>query len=212
MAQNDIHKLVIESQKGVTSMFNTMWFREEIAGVAPDQRATLANDFVGTWITPTVNSFRTAVTQDTVVTAVTVQRYVPYEEGVFRLAVTANNAGTITGTVLPSICAVCITLLTAMGGRRGRGRFYLPPPQAVSHTDGNWSTTHQTAINNSMTTLSNRYLQFSGYSVSGFRLGVWSRVIAGPSPPYNGAGFTPGNGWVVRPEVRAIRRRARNNL
>lgn len=54
--------------------------------------------------------------------------------------------------------AVLVRKLTASGGRRGRGRMYLPgAPESVFSTAGNMTTgtqaTHQTALDNLMTTL-----------------------------------------------------------
>lgn len=38
-----------------------------------------------------------------------------------------NVAGTLVGNPLPNNCAVLVRKNTALGGRRNRGRFYLPP-------------------------------------------------------------------------------------
>jgi hypothetical protein len=207
MVLGDIFKLVFTmGQVNVVGQC-TLWFRQEVAVLPPDERATLANDFTGRILTPAVNGLRACLSNTTGITAVTVQRYIPYEEGVFTLPITANNGGQRSGTPLPTLCAPCITILTPRGGRSGRGRFYPFPPAAADQASNQWTATQMNALDTVMVALNAGYGLQAGYEATGFRLGVWSRKLAGASPPFDANGFSPISGWIVRPEVRGLTRR-----
>lgn len=213
MAQNDIHRLTLVSTMaaGAVSMFNTFWFREEVAGLPPDQRATLANDFIGTVVNPDLNSLREFTSQEVTFAEVRVQRYYPWDGNVFAMPVGGSNIGRRVGNALPPLCANCITILSQRGGRRGRGRWYLPPVSSNDQNAGLYPAGIIALFNGMMGTINNRYGVAGGYLVSGFRIGVWSKLIAGSPPLTNGAGWSPMSGWLARPEVRGINRRSRVN-
>lgn len=209
MALNDIYKLAVIADMTGNLVVMTMFFREEVIGIAGDQRAVLANDFVGQVIAPAANSLRSITTNNLGYNVVTVQRVHPAEQSTYQHLITPGLQGTKVSPYLPPCVAVCVTWNTERGGRRGRGRTYLPPGAAADHLNGSWISTHINAVNATMSTISNRYAQQSGWQVSGFRLGVWSRVIAYGVPPLPNSAFSPVNGWVARPEVRCLTRRSR---
>lgn len=75
---------------------------------------------------------------------------------------TSDTGGAVGAATLPGNCAVLCRKVTARGGRRGRGRFYLPwvaqetvVDEAGIITPAN-VTTIQTACNNFMTSLTTR--------------------------------------------------------
>lgn len=211
MALNDVHRLsmVTSVGLGVAKMYNTFWFVQTIADPAGDDRAVLANDFLGTMITPVSNSFRAIASNVVAFNEVRVQKIVPYEESVFSLPIAGNPVGASATTPLPPLCATCVTIFSERGGRSGRGRFYLPPTSASQQSLGLWISTYLTFVDQAMSAFSNRYAQLSGYSVSGFRAGVWSKKFGGSIPLTQLIGFSPMTGWLARPEVRGINRRSR---
>lgn len=210
MAQNDLHRLALLSRLGSVEMVNTFWFREAGSALPADQRATLANDFAGQWFSSGNNNLRNCVNGLVVFHTITVQRYIPYEESVFSRPITADNTGFLSTTnPLPACCAQVITFQTALGGRSGRGRIYLPPPSTGQVSDGYITTTQQSALQAFMSQMNGRYILAGGVAASGFELGVFSRVLGGTSPPFSLAGFHKLSGWVVRQSLRALVRRVR---
>jgi len=64
-----------------------------------------------------------------------------------------NTAGTDGGALLPPNCAVLVRKLTAHGGRKGRGRAYLPGISDISgslDSSGTFSTAEATVIDTAM--------------------------------------------------------------
>lgn len=53
-------------------------------------------------------------------------KFGPDETGAIGLSTGISRAGTAAGTVLPPSCAYLLTKVTGLGGRRGRGRMFLP--------------------------------------------------------------------------------------
>jgi hypothetical protein len=70
----------------------------------------------------------------------------------------ASTAGGKAGTALPANCAALIHKVTARGGRRGRGRMYIPWAfdQADVTEAGTVNSTRRTALDNAMATLLSR--------------------------------------------------------
>lgn len=203
----DIYKLALLTRMGGVEMVNTFWFRQAFAVMPPDERATLANDFVGTMVTPGINSIRWACHGLVQFHTVTVQQYLPYSDSVFTLPINPVQVGMGAGPELPPICSGCVTITTAKGGRRGRGRIYFPPTQQNSQLSGVWGAVQIGNYNAVLSTLNGRYVLAGGVAASGFIYGVWSRADAGSSPPFNGSAFAPMTGWQVRSQVRALSRR-----
>jgi hypothetical protein len=213
MPLNDVLRLTMVSSiaSGAVRMYNTFWFQQAVNDLTGDDRAVLANDFVGTMITPTANALRSVCALIVKFEEVREQVQVPYQESVFTLPIVGTPTGTKTGTALPPLCAVCITILSDRGGRSGRGRWYLPPTVAADVGDGLLFGSFPAQLATMMATFNNRYGLSGGYLVSGFRAGVWSKTLGGSPPLTSAVGFSPINGWVVRPEIRGINRRSRLN-
>lgn len=208
MAVLDVYKLALLTNQGSVQMVNTFWFRQYNTIPDPNPEAHLANDFVGTLVTPGANSIRASVHQAVQFHTVTVQRYyLPLSASVFTLPITPVQVGMLTGTGMPPVCAACITWVTAKGGRRGRGRFYVPPPGGGDQTNGIWGASHLTRLANMVSTINGRYILLGGKAASGFEMGVWSRVDAGVPPVFNPTAFSLITGWTVRTNVRALTRR-----
>jgi hypothetical protein len=208
-AVGSIHKLALLGTIDTVPFVNTFWFRQEIVEGGADERATLANDFAGTMITPGTNSWRYTTNQNTRFTAITVQTFVPHQESSFTLSLAGPPQGTLAGTPLPSVVAVALGISTATPGRSGRGRLYPPAPNAADQTQGLWSSGLVGRWTDTMNALFGRYVLVGGVAVSGFTYGVWSRKLGGPPPYPNFIGFSPATGYAVRPEVRALTRRTR---
>lgn len=210
MALNDIYRLALLGRNSGVEVVNVFHFREAVAGLPADQRATLANDFVGTMLATSGNTFKTAAVWQMTWHTVTVQRWWPYSESVFTLgglSLTGQKSGT---NPMPPCVAVCVTLFTPFGGRAGRGRIYLPASNTQEVVDGLLTDLAYTSYNGAMSTLSNRYIQQTGWSVSGFQYGLWSKWLSGAGPPFQIAGWREINGWRVNRNVRALSRRVRD--
>jgi len=138
---------------------------------------------------------------------VEVQSMIPFSGG----PVTANFPASSFGVLAqnPASATLCevMTIYTSRGGKRGRGRIYLPAGStaAADVSNGVWLAPQTTRTVALATALGNRYLNPLG-SLQ-FRMGVWSRVIGGQTPPFTSDGFVRATALTVRTIVRTQRRR-----
>jgi hypothetical protein len=108
---------------------------------------------------------------------------------------------------IPSVCSMVVTLLSARGGRRGRGRIYLGgfasrrpnnpgfwSEAAALAEHGHWSGAFGSDVISWLVAFRDR---FDGVTVidedSGFKAewGVWSRVLGNQTAPHDPDGFSP---------------------
>lgn len=100
----------------------------------------------------------------------------------------------------PSVACAIITWRTALTGRRGRGRTYLPG-MACTNVNADLVTltaTTTTRVGNMATAIMNRYGP-SGAATP--RLGVFSRLNSGGTPPFSTAGFNRVVSYTVQPYI-----------
>jgi hypothetical protein len=72
-----------------------------------------------------------------------------------------NIVGTNGGSLAPPNCAVLVKKITALGGREGRGRAYLPGISSISgslDSGGNFSGANATTVSNAMQALFDQML------------------------------------------------------
>jgi len=119
----------------------------------------------------------------------------------------ANTNGTSgSNSASATLCEV-VTIYTSRAGRRGRGRLYLPSGDTTTTNalNGSWTSTQSARTVSFANALSARYIAHTtGLS---FSLGVWSRVLAGPTPPWPSSAFVRATTLSVRTSIRTQRRR-----
>jgi len=203
MAYNDIFRLRVYMRLHGSQMVNVMHFVEDLAAVGGGASG-LATDFV-TNMRPTLIA---RATTEMAFDFVEVQSIVPFSGA----AVTANFPGGTVGTALnassSATLAEVISIYSSRAGRRGRGRIYLPGAPSrpgVDVTAGIWLPVQTTRTTAFATALATRYVGIPG--TVAYCLGVWSRVLAGPFPPWPTSAFVRATALTVRTTVRTQRRR-----
>jgi hypothetical protein len=200
MAFNDIFRLRVHCRQNGGEVLNVLHFVDNF-GVPGDSAQYLANDFrdqMGT-------TLRARACPDLVFEFVEVIKIVPYGDGPRVALWAANTNGTATGNSFSATLAEVVTVYTGTAGRRHRGRMYLAGAPTGTSAAGSWPAAQTTRTQTFVTALMNRY----GPAATNidFRLGVWSKVIAGPDPPWPTDAFTRASSLTVRTAVRNQRRR-----
>ena len=202
MAFNDIYRLRIWGRLHGQAVCNVLHFKQANVTVGNTAPA-LCSDF-NTNLSTTFRA-RVANTNGSVVEYLECQRIVPYGDVPHIHLWTGTASGTFSGTCGSGSCAEVVTLYTGQAGRRKRGRIYLHGGGTNTMASGQWSSTQATATQAFVTALLARYP--AEPTVADYRLGVWSRVIAGVNPPFNTDAFAPVISATVRTTVRNQRRR-----
>ena len=151
---------------------------------------------------------RTRATPGHLFEYVEVQSLVPFSGGPAAVNFPANSTGTGTGNTVSATLAEVLTIYTSRAGRRGRGRIYLAGADTTLTTGitaGIWSPTQTSKTQTFATALATRYMQVP--YVTSWALGVWSKAIAGPTPPWPTSAFVRATSLTVRTIVRTQRRR-----
>jgi hypothetical protein len=202
MAYNDIFRLRIYQRLHGSDIINVLHFVQD--DPTPTYGAQqLANDFV-TKMRPSM--IARAVSQ-MAFSFVEVQSIVPFSGAPVTAAFPGGTVGSVVGgTVSATLCEV-ITIYTSRGGRRGRGRMYLAGASTATAdvSAGGWLSPQTTRTAAFATALATNYMQEP--PVVGWKLGVWSKVIAGPDPPWTTDAFVRATALTVRTIVRTQRRR-----
>lgn len=200
MALNDIFKLRIHCRIHGAEVINVMHFVDDI-GVAVDGAQELANDFR----TNMAATMLARASTDTFFEYIEVIKIVPYGDAP-RLSVwpTTTNGGVSGTTPSATLCEV-ITISSAQIGRRKRGRIYLAGLAPTAMASGQLTPAQTTRTQSFATQLANRHVGFT--HPSQFGLGIWSKLNAGPEPPWPTDAFTRASALTVRTIVRTQRRR-----
>jgi hypothetical protein len=199
MAAGNVYRLVVRARQFGSEMLNVMHFREKSVGGG--DAAHLAFLFRSQLDASWRNVAHTSI----IFEAVQVTPMIPFGGGPAEDTWPANAAGTNSGTggPHPASCAV-LTLYTSLIGRKRRGRIYIGGIPSNLVANGLWSGPMITNLNTIRTALLGRYGP-TGDTI--YELGVWSRLIAGPTPPYPASAFEPITSIAVRSQVRSQRRR-----
>jgi len=203
MAALDVYRVVIRQRLFGSEVDNVLWFRERAGSSvgSGNNSATLANN-IRTGIDTT---FRAMTTTSHFYEAVQATRMVPYGDGPVEDAWTAGTAGTAgSGATIHPASAGVLTLYTSKIGRSRRGRIYLAGFNPGNTASGLWSSTSLTAMGNFSAVLTTRY---GPSGTQSWELGVWSKKIAGATPPFDSTAFEPITSIAVRAQIRSQRRR-----
>jgi hypothetical protein len=202
MAFNDIFRLRIWSRLHGQAMCNVLHF-VQIGPPVTNEASILCTDF-NTNLGTTYRG-RMASSTGPQMEFLECQRIVPYGDVPHIHLWTGAAAGTAIGPCLTGSVAEVVTLYTGQTGRRKRGRIYLGGGITQDMASGQWASAQTTRTTSFVTALMARYC--IAPIPSDFRLGVWSRVIAGPAPPFSTDAFAPVISATVRTTVRNQRRR-----
>lgn len=204
MAYNDIYRLRIYQRLHGGQVVNVLHFVEDFTVAGGTGAQALANDFRDNMLSTMRNRCSAQLTFE----GVEVQSIVPFSGAAVYAAWPANTVGAQSGNCISGTLAEVITIYTSRAGRRGRGRIYLAGTQTAligGSNFGNWATSQTTTTQAFATALATRYMNVP-YATS-YALGVWSRVLAGPTPPWPTSAFVRANSLTVRTTVRNQRRR-----
>lgn len=203
MAYNDIYRLRIYQRLHGAQVVNVMHFVEDLAAVGGGA-AALATDFM-TNMRPTLIA---RCVPQLVFESVEVQSIVPFSGGAAVAPFAGGTVGTGgTSTASATLCEV-VSIYTSRAGRRGRGRIYLAGADTNSASNisaGVWGSAQTTRTTNFANALATRYVFAPG--LGAYCLGVWSKVLAGPFPPWPSSAFVRATSLTVRTIVRTQRRR-----
>ena len=202
MAYNDIFRLRVYQRFQTAQVVNVMHFLEDYAAVAGGALG-LANDFV--------TNMRVTLTGRTVNAClfeyVEVQKIVPFEGGPEIVNFPTNTMGTVGGFCASATLCEILTIYSQRGGRRGRGRLYLPGSDTYGSTtvNGAWQTSQTARTQAFANALATRYVFAPG--LGAYCLGVWSRASGPVNPPWSTSQFARATSLTVRTTIRTQRRR-----
>jgi hypothetical protein len=202
MAFNDIYRMRIYQSQITAQVVNVLHFVQD--DPLPTRGGLeLAQDFV-TNMTTTLKARSSLATS---YLFVEVQKIVPMEGGPVTVNFPAGTTGGVSGGLASATLAEVVTIYSQRGGRRGRGRIYLPSSStdAANATDGQWTTTQSNRTVAFCTALAARYIDAT--KPIGWALGVWSRASGPVMPPWTTAQFARATALVVRRTIRNQRRR-----
>ena len=202
MAFNDIYRLRIYQRMHGAQIVNVLHFVEDVnlTGSGP---LALANDFVTNMRT----TLLARASSNLLFEFVEVQSIVPFSGGPVSVNFPPSSVGTQAGSLSATLAEV-ITIYTSRAGRRGRGRIYLTGIDTQSSANvgqGVWGSAQTTRTQTLATALATRYMVVP-YN-SSWALGVWSKAIAGPTPPWPTSAFVRATALTVRTIMRTQRRR-----
>lgn len=202
MAYNDIYRLRVYATLHSSQIVNVMHFLQTDIFPTADAQS-LANDFV----TNMATTWKGRASNQMTLNYVEVQSIVPFSGASAVTNFPGGSVGTSPNPCFSATLAEVITIYTSRGGRRGRGRIYLAgaPNSTSSMGSGAWLSAQTTNTTNMANALAARYIAVP--DISGFRLGVWSRTIAGPTPPWPTSAFVRATALTIRTTVRTQRRR-----
>lgn len=203
MAFNDIYRLRIYQRLHGAQVVNVLHFVED-ANLTGTGAQALADDFRTNMSTALRGRCSTQMLFETI----EVQSIVPFSGSAAVSNFPANTLGTVSGNVTSATLAEVVTIYTSRAGRRGRGRIYLAGAMTAAtgeSSSGVWNSTQTTRTTTLATALATRYMQVP--YLTSWALGVWSKVIAGPDPPWPTSAFVRATGLTVRTIMRTQRRR-----
>lgn len=202
MAYNDIYRLRIYQRQHGSQVVNVLHFvSEDPAGLQTGQ--DLANDF----LSKMTATLRGRAANQMAFETIEVQSIVPFNGGLWTAAFAGGTVGNAPTSSSTAVLAEVVTIYTSRGGRRGRGRIYLAGAGTSTSElqAGVWTSAQTTRTTALATALATNYMKTA--PVSGWTLGVWSKVLAGPEPPWPTSAFARATALTVRTICRTQRRR-----
>lgn len=202
MAFNEVFRLRIYQSLQSAQVVNVLHFVQD--DPLPSRGGLeLANDFV----TNLTTSLKARAFTGVAFQYIEVQSIVPFSGASIIVNFPGGTIGGVSGNCASGSLAEVVTIYSERAGRRGRGRFYLPPggTNATEAVGGLWTAAQTTRTQTFATALTTRYI--AAAHPIGWVLGVWSRASGPEFPPWTTSQFAKGSGLVVRPTIRNQRRR-----
>jgi hypothetical protein len=226
MAVDDVYQLTVTAQGSAGFFQNTLAFSMiDAANPTPATAAVLASDWkevhrAAQHTSIIYRSWRLRQVRGTGVVWPTGSSCQPEGGLLIEGNFTTSNAGGAPLDILPSQCAMVVTLKTGQIGRRKRGRVYVYGFTEDGTSGGTWSSAHLAAMETAWGTFMGKYSP--GSAGNHFQLGVWSfrtasgcepnpdRKVGGHirvDPPAPLVAYTPVQTHVIRNVVYTQRRR-----
>lgn len=202
MAYNDIYRLRIYGRQHGSQIVNVLHFvNDDVSGVQGGQQ--LATHF----LTNMTATLRGRAANQMAFESIEVQSIVPFDGGLWTAPFAAGTVGNAPTSSSTAVLAEVITIYSQRGGRRGRGRIYLAGAGTSTSEiqAGVWASTQTARTAALATALASNYIGAPHSSV--FTLGVWSKLLAGPNPPWPTSAFARATALTVRTIARTQRRR-----
>jgi len=202
MPFNDIYRLRVYQACHGAQVVNVMHFVQD--DPIPTRGALeLAQDY----LTNMSTSMRGRASQNVSFQYVEVQSIVPFVGGPAIVNFPGGTTGSVSGSAVSATLAEVITIYSQRGGRRGRGRLFLPPPETsgASASGGLWLPAQTTKTTAFAVALAARYIDAT--KPIGWALGVWSKASGPQFPPWTTSQFARATGLTVRTTIRTQRRR-----
>lgn len=218
MADGDVYKVTLEWRYSSidVAVQNVLWFRQSGEEGNGSPETVLATRIAS--VMPAGSSWpsllRAWLDQGFGINNIRVQRVYPTVALAEVLAVNVAGQGQGGPTYIPSPCAVLVRLRAVRGDRRGLGRLYIGGIASVKTAGGTefslanngyWGANVRAAVYNFLDNLQ-AAAQDAPDGGAVYFWGVWSKTIAGPSPPYAYA-LSEMQSWEVTSPVRVQRRR-----
>jgi hypothetical protein len=191
MAVGDIYQMTITTQyvTGGVQMNNVFHFRQKGGFLS-------AINLIGEWRVGCEAEHRACLSSQIHIIKYSARTLVPFNSDFYEA--TFALAGTDGLTPLPPLVAAIITWRTGLAGRRKRGRSYIGGLDRNEH--GGNGTLSPTYVSTRITPFANKvYSVFgSGGTNPNAEIGIWSRLNAGPDPPFDPAGFQVMTSYTVQ--------------
>lgn len=202
MAYNDILRMRIYQTCLSCQVVNVMHFVSQNVGPPGDEPIDLANDFV----TNLTTTLKARANNNTTFQYVEVQKIVPFSGGPAVVNFPGGTVGGVAEALVSATLSEVVTIYSERGGRRGRGRVYLPPGGTAGSAGGGlWQTVQLTRTQNWINAMVARYI--TATPTPRWMLGVWSRRSGPVFPPWTTDQFARATGMVDRNYIRNQRRR-----
>lgn len=221
MADGDVYKATLEWRySGIdVAVNNVLWFQQVGSEPSAVPELVLGNRLSNAM--PSGSSWpgsllRAWLSTGYAINNVRVQRVWPVVTSAYVVAVNVGGQAAGGPTYLPSTAAMVVRLSSTLNTRSGRGRLYLGGFGSVKTAggteyplanEGYWGAAVRTSAANFVGDLRAQALTTPlGGGVAVYKMGVWSKKAAGPSPPYSFA-WNEVVSWDATSAIRVQRRR-----
>ena len=202
MPYNEIYRLRVYQTLQGGQVVNVMHFVQDDP-VPTRGPLELANDF----ITNMTTTLKARAFAGVTFNYVEVQSIVPFSGGSVIVNFPGGTIGGVAGSCASGTLSEVMTIYSERGGRRGRGRLYLPSSDtsATNASGGSWTAAQTARTQTFATAFYNRYI--AATKPIGWALGVWSRASGPINPPWATSQFARATGLTIRTTIRTQRRR-----
>jgi hypothetical protein len=191
-AVGDIYELAMTSTEVSSGleMVNVFHFRQKAGFLS-------AINLIGEWQVIAEDLWQLIICSGVAITKYSCRSLIPHNTDWYET--TTHQVGGLGTFPTPLVCAAVITWRTGLPGRRHRGRTYIGGIERSNQGAGRWANPVLTAMNNLATEIMAVWSTDGQSTTTEF--GVWSRLNAGPTPPFNPAGFRVVDGYTVQTPV-----------